>query len=299
VAAPTLPVHLEWVAPAECPSREEEAGAIARTIGTSKLEGAVDARVVVTQVGGEFHAEVSISASGATSTRSLEGESCRAVADAAALIVALAANPDAAPTMPAATPPAPVPAPGEPAATKPAETPGPLEAVRPYFVEGSFLLDSASLPSTTYGGELAVGWSPAHFDFEIGGAFLGEASARLAATPSQGANLWLAQIGARACYGFLDAVFDVGPCLGGGVEWVVARGFGGAPDEPEDATAQAGFGSLGGRATLRISNRFTLRVVGEAVVPFVRPTFVIGGGGPVFHLPAASFRAALGAEAHF
>ena len=60
-----------------------------------------------------------------------------------------------------------------------------------------------------------------------------------------------------------------------------------------------GVGSLGGRAVFRLSARLVLRLVGEAIVPWERPTFVIGGGGQVFETSAASFRAAVGAEAHF
>jgi hypothetical protein len=292
MAPPAPPVHLEWLAPADCPSQSDVLGAIERMIGTGGLRGAVDARVIVTPGEGEFRAEVTVSASGATSTRSLVGESCRAVADAATVIVSLAANPG--PTPPEPEPP---PAPMLPTSPSSAATESPSR--RSVVVEGSFLFDSGLLPSASFGGELGAGWSVPHVDLEIVGAFLGSQRATLASVPSQGAAFWLAHLGARACYEPFDARLDVGPCAGAGFEWIAARGFGAFPDQPANATGQMAVGSLGGRALYRLSPRVVLRLAGEAVVPWTRPTFVIDGGGQVFRVPVASFRATVGAEAHF
>ena len=104
---------------------------------------------------------------------------------------------------------------------------------------------------------------------------------------------------ARACYDVFDAKLDLGPCLGGGVEWITAHGFGALPDQPSNATGFLGVGSLGGRGLFRISSRFAVRLVGEAVVPSTRPQFVIDGRGGVFQTPVASLRVALGVEVHF
>src|ERR1700733_322355 len=135
----SLPVHLEWVAPAGCPSREEILGVIERTVGASTLRSAVDARVIVTQDEREFRAEVTISASGATSSRSLAGESCRAIGDAAAFVVALAASPDASPpALPRPAAPAPAPA----ASTEPSASPLAPEPRRTAFLDASLLVNS-------------------------------------------------------------------------------------------------------------------------------------------------------------
>jgi hypothetical protein len=289
------PVHLEWVAPAGCPSRAAIQDAIGRTVGASALRGAVEARVVVTQDEREFRAEVTVSASGATSTRSLVGESCSAIGDAAALVVALAANPDASPAVPAAPATPPPPAPSTPHAASSLVSP----LRRNAFVDASFFVEQGSLPSTGVGCELGVGWNPAHVDLEIVGSFLAPQRAMLPLTPSQGADLWLAYVGARACYDVFDAQIDVGPCLGGGVEWIMAQGFGTSPDEPANATGKLVVGSLGGRAIARLSSRVVLRLVVEASTPSTRPTFVIDGGGEVFRASAVSFRGTAGAEAHF
>ena len=291
----TPPVHIEWVAPAGCPSHEDILGVIERIVGSSALRSAVDARVTVTQDEREFHAEVTVSASGATSTRSLTGESCRAVGDAAALIVALAANPDAnpAPLVPAEPPPA------HPPSIEPVASPS-FELRGVAYLDGSFAVDLGSLPSTGLGGELGIGWNPVHLDLEIFGALLGQQRATLASNPSQGADLRLARVGARACYELFDTRLDVGPCLGGGVEWIAAQGFGSPPDQPTNAMGHLFVGSLGGRAIGRLSSRIVLRLVVEALVPSTRPTFVIdGGGGQVFRMSGLSILGTAGAEAHF
>ncbi len=290
------PVHLEWVAPAGCPSRDEILGAIVRTAGATPLRGAVDAQVIVTQDERQFRAAVTVSASGATSTRSLEGESCRAVGDAAALVVALAASPDARPPAPA------LPAPSAPADAHVIELTASPPAVplrRNAVFDASFLVDVGSLPSTGLGCELGVGWTPSHWDLEFVGAFLAPQRATIRSSQLQGADLWLAHVGARACYELFDARLDVGPCLGGGVEWIVAHGFGSAPDQPANATGSMVVGSLGGRAIGRLSSRVILRLVVEASIPSTRPTFVIDGGGQVFRTSAVSFLSTAGVEAHF
>jgi hypothetical protein len=290
------PVHLEWVAPAGCPSRDEILGAIERTVGATALRSAVDAQVIVTKDERQFRAAVTVSASGATSTRSLAGESCRAVGDAAAFVVALAASPDARPPAPA------LPAPSAPATAAVIERSASPPAVplrRNAFFDASFFVDVGSLPSTGLGCEVGVGWNPSHWDLEVVGAFLAPQRATIQSPQSQGADLWLAHVGARACYELFDARLDVGPCLGGGVEWIAAHGFGSPPDQPANATGNMVVGSLGGRAIGRLSSRVILRLVVEASVPSTRPTFVIDGGGQVFRTSAVSFLSTAGAEAHF
>jgi hypothetical protein len=289
------PVHIEWVAPAGCPSHEEILGVVERIVGSSTLRSAVDAHVTLTQDERAFRAEVTVTASGATSTRNVTGESCRAVGDAAALIVALAANPDASPAPPVTGGPARAP----PPSIEPAASPPNPELRHAAFLDASFFVDIGSLPSTGVGGELGVGWNPVHLDVEIVAAFLASQSATLASIQSQGADFRFARVGARACYEVFDARLDVGPCLGGGVEWIAATGFGSLPDVPENAMGQLIVGSFGGRAIGRLSSRVVLRLIVEASVPSTRLTFEIDGGGQVFRMSAVSVLGAAGAEAHF
>jgi hypothetical protein len=297
----TPPVHLEWVAPEACPSSGEVSDAIARSIGAARLESPVTARVTVRREGAEWRAEVTVSTGGAESARSLTGESCRAVAEAATLIVALAASPDA--SLPDA-PPAPTPPPPrreEPPAAlpPPPPPPAPSPARRAFFAAGSVALDTSLLPAASFGGELAVGYAPPHFELMVTGSVFAAQSAKLPSVPSQGASVWLAHVGARACYSPLGGKLTLGPCAGGGAEWLTARGFGTPPERPSGATAQMGVLTAGGFAAVRLSDRFGVRLLAEACVPLVQPTFFIDGGGTVFHASSVSFRATFGASVHF
>jgi hypothetical protein len=174
-----------------------------------------------------------------------------------------------------------------------------LPARHALFASGSLAVDTALLPAASFGGELALGYAPPHLELALTASAFVAQSATLPSATSLGASIWLAHVGARACYSPLDGKLALGPCAGGGAEWLTARGFGGPPDRPADATAQMGVISAGGFVALRLTDRIGVRALAEAYVPFVRPTFFIDGGGVVFHASFASLRASLGASVHF
>jgi hypothetical protein len=304
VAAPAeaaaSPVTLDWVAPDACPSGAAVSSAIDRSLGGGPAPAAVHARVVVSQEGGTFHAEIELGDPGHGNTRSIDAESCAALADAVALVVALAADSVAAP--PPRETPRPDAASSSPPAASPAADSHALTAPAPrdnWFAGASFLLDTAILPGTAAGANVALGYGPSRTTVEIDGAFLAPQDATLVDRPSQGARMWLAHAGARACYAAIAGQFELGPCAGAGVVWIVAHGFGGPPDQPSDATGTTAVGALGARAGLRAGRHLTLRLTADAVLPLSRPRFAIDGGGDVFRVPAASLRASLGAEVSF
>src|SRR5688572_24184742 len=91
-AASTSRVELSWVAPAECPS---QAHVTRRTNQALSSETPVDfrANVLVTRERA-WIAHIALERRGVRETRRVEGESCAALADAVALIIALAASAD-------------------------------------------------------------------------------------------------------------------------------------------------------------------------------------------------------------
>jgi hypothetical protein len=293
-------VMLDWAAPDVCPSSAAVSDAIDRSVGESQSAARVHARVVVTQEGRAFQADIDLGDSGSGQTRHIEADSCSELADAVALVVALAADSDV-PASPRETPrhdaPPERPAPAQD--TRPRALPAPGPSRDDWSASASFALDTAILPTPAPGADIALGYGPSRATVEIDGTFLAPQSATLADRPSQGARMWLAQAGARACYAVVVAQVDVGPCAGGGVASIFANGFGGSPDLPKNAMAIISVGALGARARLLVGRRLVLRLTAEAVIPSSRPTFEIDGGGDVFHVPAASFRAALGAEVRF
>jgi hypothetical protein len=90
------PVTLEWEAPAECPSVGHVEDAIARLLagGTPEEEKRVKARAVVFKTGvGGWHEDLSTQVGEESGQRALDATTCDALADATALVLALAVDP--------------------------------------------------------------------------------------------------------------------------------------------------------------------------------------------------------------
>ena len=120
--------RLQWGAPPGCPERAAVEAAIARLLQQSKggATRPLDVLGVVTPVEGGFRLQLELSRDGTTSTREVRGATCEALADTAALVVALAVDPDAlsrssspAPAQPSVGPTTPT----EPGTTRPAAPP--------------------------------------------------------------------------------------------------------------------------------------------------------------------------------
>lgn len=102
--------RLEWDAPASCPDAASVRRSIARLLGGGGDAGApLGARVVVARASlGGWHGELATTQGGVTARRSFDGTTCKDVADATALVVALMIEPRAAsPIAPFAPSPAP------------------------------------------------------------------------------------------------------------------------------------------------------------------------------------------------
>src|ERR1700734_4155731 len=91
-------VSLSWTAPTGCPTQTEVLAQIRSAVGPAvSAHDPVHARAVVARGEREtWQGALELSVGGQESTRQVEGETCRAVADAVVVMVALAVNPDAA-----------------------------------------------------------------------------------------------------------------------------------------------------------------------------------------------------------
>jgi hypothetical protein len=282
------PVSLTWTAPPGCPSEVELAGLVKMAIGPlAERTERVRASAAAEGQGDHWRADVEVTVGALSSTRFVEGESCRGVADAVVVIVALAANPSPPPpTLPA--PPVPTP-----------PSSGARGSHGTLALGASLLVDVGSLPPTGYGAEWTAGWAFSRLDLALVGSWLAPETATVDVplVPPQGAHIWLGELRARACYDLLGGRIGLAPCAGGGVRWVVADGFGST--RHNDATDAITVASFGARATLRIASHLTMHVGGEAVIPFTRPTFVIVPIGPVYRGSSAAARGTLGLDVHF
>lgn len=143
-ATESVDIALQYEAPAQCPDRAELERQIQTRSSRIHFAGGKEFRVRVTP-GWQAHIEVE------STTRDVNGETCREVVTAAALIIAVLADPDApAPTE--ASPPSPT-LPSPPAPTPPAE-PGPAPFPRPWpwrFALGMGLsVDTAPAPDPIF-----------------------------------------------------------------------------------------------------------------------------------------------------
>jgi hypothetical protein len=105
------PVELQWSAPSGCPGREDVLAGVARILGEARggTRQAVSARASVSKVAPDkWQVQLTTRTGPSEGERTVEAQSCQALADTVALILALAANPESTPSPPAvvASPPA-------------------------------------------------------------------------------------------------------------------------------------------------------------------------------------------------
>ncbi len=343
VAAQTFdekPVALEWIAPAECPDSAYVERELARLLAGDPVAAERRLRVRA-EVGradaGRWRVRIRTSGAGGTGDRSLDAESCRALADATALIVALAVDParvaanratptssastapvassappvaSSAPPPSASAPPPPVassaapiastsrpPRPRASAVSLPPALPSPPTVVT---VGLAGVLDSATLPHATAGGQLMFGVVPG------GATWLRiDASAALFAGAStgvgtaRGGDFALRTFDLGACIPIAIDGWELGPCAGGELAWVVGKGNGAS--SPDTGTVWIPRLRGGGAFAVRIASPLYLRGDLGVAAGLTRPEFIVGGiGGGLVHRPAAlSARAGLGIELRF
>src|ERR1700722_16794915 len=129
------PVGLEWNAPGGCPTKQQVLAGVERILGGrgSGARQAVSARAVVSKLGADrWTVVLTTRTDTATGERTVGGDSCKAVADAAALVLALAVSSETAAPLPVPLP-APLPgtapvtaAPGAPPSAAPLPVPVPV-----------------------------------------------------------------------------------------------------------------------------------------------------------------------------
>jgi hypothetical protein len=320
------PFSLAWDAPVECPDSDYVKGQVDLLLedgaeGVPRVEA--KARVARAE-DGKWRVQLLTEREGNAGERTLDADSCRALADATALVLALtidpahvatngprAVGPNALPGVPPAAPPPSAPVPPPASATSPVRAAPPPKALpaaespaerRPERVHGALFaavgLDVGSLPNLGYG-------------FALGGSLLaGPLRADLYAeawpyrtetdAAGAGGKVDLFEGAARGCYlPLLRSRIDLGPCVS--VELGAMHGAGIAGGSVNQVFTQTGlwaaFG-IGARATVRIVGPLRLALDLESVFPFRLPDFTLAGA--TFHQPGAvSGRVHFGPELRF
>ncbi len=299
--APSL--ALRWRAPAGCPSELEVRAAVERLVGRVIPAGGasgLQAEAEVDGVEGHWRVRLRTSAGAAEGEKQLEAASCRSLADAVALVVAFAYDPQARgarEAAPATTPLAPAAPERDRAADVRAVRAG--APLRP-SAHVAFALGAGALPGATPGFSIGVGLARSVVRVEaVGSAWLTR-SARLSArpdAPTPGGQFELWALGARACYVPERGPLGVDLCGLGEAGRMTGRGEG--VTRVESASALWGAVGAGLTAHWAFATRLGLRASIEGLMPLARPTFVIEPLGEVYRPAPVHGRAALGAEANF
>jgi hypothetical protein len=298
-AAHAEALTLAWDAPAEvCPSREQVLAEVERLV-TLQPSKPLDARVALRATIDGYVAELSLGAR----QRSLSGHSCRDVAAAAIVILALAIDPNARSLEDdsageAGNSDAELAAPQlSPLVERPAQrvvrvrySKGPQTARLPRRREAEAVVVSGAARGVAEFGSLPKPSFGAAAGFQAGTSRLfGEASAlvllpRFGAVPENtraGAEIWLLLANLQGCVAPAEAAGVFG-CLGFELGRLSGRGTG--VDQPISGSAVWSAVAVQASARFGISRRIQLETLLGVAVPFNRPEFGLDGVG-VAHRP--------------
>lgn len=315
---PDVPVALEWNAPAgeQCPSAEEVLRQVTSLVGasSSRQRSSIHARADVRKLDdGRFRVELTTLSDGSEGHRTIEERSCRAMAEATAVILAWMVDPDAVDAAPGGVP---TPESGtthppqeqkpsapeherrEPApedhGTDPASTGLPSRAMK-VVVGAHAVFDSSTLPAFAagFGAELGARWTS--FRVLARGGLWVHQTAYVHGATAAGAELGLATLGVDACV--TPWRLDIAPCAGPELDRMQGTGFG--VDKPRtDATSWISVG-LGVEGRLGLVGPLGVTLGLRLVVPTRRETFGLDGVGNVHRVGALAGRGAVGFDAVF
>jgi hypothetical protein len=251
---------ITWSAPSpDCPDEAYVRAAVQQLLGPDDPTAArVEAHAQVERAGdASWRVHLTTLRDGATGERVVESSSCRSLADATALIVALAIDPQrvaanrpslaaaagSAPTASAsgaasasAPPPLPVPTPPPASAPRPAPTPIPAPSSAPtppppplppspFSIFAAVSGDPGTLPGAAYGFTFGAAVFPsAAFRLEAYGSYWPSQHAQDSSTPGAGGEVFLADGGMRGCWLPLHANLELATC--GGLEAGLLHGQG-------------------------------------------------------------------------
>jgi hypothetical protein len=304
------PLSLAWHAPSDCPTGASVTRAVEALI-TRPPARTLDAVSVIRKTGERYTAEITTP----RGERKLDGESCRAVSEAVAMVLALAIDPDASPNDAAfaafdepdeppprasgaeATP-APPPSTVRVAPATPRDEPRqrPLAqapaAAAPRFLTAAFgLVEVGMLPQATFGASLGLGVAFERFSAELGPRLLLPRSGELEDDPEKGGEIGYLGGYAAACVTPLVSRRLDG-CLAFEVGRLAGTGFGVTEKLSGEALWLAP--ELFGAGRLPIAGGFEGQARVGVALALNRPQFVLDELGNVHRPALVSLRGELG-----
>jgi hypothetical protein len=288
-------VGIAWTAPAECPTASDLEAAIRDLLG--QPPHLADGRRLEVKARAErkpdrrWSATIETRLGTAMGSRTVATESCRAAADATALIVALMIDPDAVAARaaaPASPPPAAadaaVHAPAPPAPETASETAvsSPPPPSRPRLAPRLSLgptmaVDVGTLPQPGYAAGARIAVKLGRSALELGVLASSSASATISGTapPAGGSFRFLAGSLAACPAAGLGRRLDLGACAELELTEVKGTGFGVTSSYQNDARWLALGG--GGLLRLRLTRHVAIPFRVDALAPLARTTFFLNG----------------------
>jgi hypothetical protein len=282
-------VELDWDAPAECPNGPSVTAEVERILAGSpgrssrlRVQGTVSRTPQ-----DKWHVELSLRGTELEAKRGLEGPNCAAVAEAAALVIALAINPEVERPTP----------PPKPETTQESRaTPPQMPTFAGPAISIGATGDSGTVPDGTVGLEGNFGWTLGNVHTELSGTYFLERRGTLAERDDVGATFRLGDMSLRGCYQFARDRLAFGPCVDVGLQWTRAQGFGPIASRTVSGVTPAIGGAMG--AEWLISRYFVPYARLGGVVPLARPEFAVQGMGYVHRAAVVAFRGTVGFEVH-
>jgi hypothetical protein len=304
------PFDLEWSAPEGCPDRAQVVRRVEEIVGPHpRARRKVSARAWISSVANaapRYRMELWLGEGAAA--RTMNGDDCARLAEAAALVIALDIDPDALsredkPPEPAESPPPPPPEPAPRAPKRPARRPPatPAAPEEPRFEAGlgaRVVVDAGSLPRPALGLGLVLDVARGPLAFELQGT--GYFKRFTVDGPRQGAGgayVALGTLGAMGCWRGLESALAWRACAGGEIGRESTRGV-----NIVRPGASAGLWSaFSAMLHVRAWPRLAMSPVAAVVIghPLSAASVQIEGFGPVFQPSEVFFRLILGAEAKF
>jgi hypothetical protein len=315
LAQPEPTIALAWQAPADCPKQAQVLDEVLRRLGGQPAAGRGRLRAtghVDRRPDGHYHVHLVTDLAGVAGDKHLEDASCAALADAAALVIALTFDPDA---VAAANVPPREAAPSQPpppaAAAAPANTTDRPDDAPPAAADertwgfGAHLAAGAALgmlPGVAFGVSAGATLLVDRARAELGLAWYPTRSGKLEDSEA-GGDFQLLAASASGCYAALLAPFEAAPCVGLSIGSISAQGTNVLDEREGSGLWVAPFAAI--RLFVPLTEPVGLRADLGLELPLRRNRFVIedlgGTAQPdtVHRAAAVVGRAAVGAEVRF
>jgi hypothetical protein len=302
-----MPFTLAWYAPEGCPTQQAVAGRVEQLLGersTRVNQAPLDVRETVALLpDGRFRAELTTLQAGEPRSRVLEAATCSEIAEASAVVMALAIAPEE-PTEAVAMPPLAATQPAAPASTPSAPlsdagarpVPPPRGAVTTFELTAGAgaVADVGAIAPVAAGVSATLGVRHGMLSVALRGSFFPDRSSTLAGQPNEGVRIQLGALGPLVCGEPFELPVELGACVALEVGYLHARGFGPLTHFGRSAAWIAPGAGLVAGYPAHGRLRSVLRA--DALVPFARTEFVLTNDGVPHRLPAAAGRLGISLE---